>query len=408
MTKLSEKTIEIVKSTAPVLEAHGVTITSTFYKNMFKNHPELLNIFNQANQTQGKQQTALANMVYQAAKNIDQLEVLVPEVMKVAHKHRGLGVTADQYPIVGKYLLLAIKEVLQENATEEILNAWEEAYGVIAGVFIDVEKQLYESAKEQAGGWDDFKDFEVIKKVKESDVITSFYLKPTDGKEVPTYEAGQYITVRVKAPGDEYTSIRHYSLSSAPGKDYFRISVKKEADVTPNGKVSTYLHDHVNIGDTIEISAPAGDFVLEKNEEGPVAFISGGVGITPMISMLESLVDEGSKRPISFIHSARNEKVHAFKSDVQEMVESVENGKFYYGYSDDNQPDSGQHFNGYISASFLVDKISKDTVCYIVGPEAFMRIVGRYLVRLGVPKENIRYELFGPAVDLLAEEVAAV
>lgn len=181
---LSNETIKIIKSTAPVLEVHGATITTVFYKNMFINHPELLNIFNEANQKQGKQQQALANMVYAAAKNIDQLENVLEEVKLVAHKHRGLGVKPEHYPIVGKYLLLAIKEVLGEAATDEIMNAWEETYGVIAQVFIDLEKQMYEEAKSQQGGWDGFKDFVITDKVKESDLITSFYLKPKDNSQI--------------------------------------------------------------------------------------------------------------------------------------------------------------------------------------------------------------------------------
>src|SRR5690625_7067899 len=104
---------------------------------MFNNHPELLNIFNEVNQKRGKQQQALANMVYEAAKNIDQLEVLLDEVKLIAEKHRGLQIKPEHYPIVGKYLLLAIKEVLGEAATDEIMTAWEQAYGVIAQVFID-------------------------------------------------------------------------------------------------------------------------------------------------------------------------------------------------------------------------------------------------------------------------------
>src|SRR5690606_28499159 len=154
---LPKHVIDIVKSTAPILEVHGVTITSVFYKNMFSNHPELLNIFNHVNQSQGRQQTALANMVYTAAANIDRLESLLPAVKQVANKHRGLGVKPEHYPIVGQLLLEAIKEVLGDAATDEIINAWAETYGVIAQVFIDVEEEMYQAAKDQENGWDGFK-----------------------------------------------------------------------------------------------------------------------------------------------------------------------------------------------------------------------------------------------------------
>src|SRR5699024_8617684 len=123
--QLSNETIKTIKATAPILEVHGATITTVFYKNMFINHPELLNMFNnnpellnkfnEDNQKESNQQQALANLVYEAAKNIDQLENVLDEVKLVAHKHRGLGVKPEHYPIVGKYLLLAIKEVLGDD-----------------------------------------------------------------------------------------------------------------------------------------------------------------------------------------------------------------------------------------------------------------------------------------------------
>src|SRR5690625_4510739 len=149
---LSNETIKTVKATAPVLAEHGKTITSVFYEKMFKNHPELLNIFNKTNQVKGEQQEALANMVYAAAENIDQLEVILEDVKLAAHKHRGLNVRPEHYPIVGKHLLLAIKEVLGDAATDEIMTAWEKAYNVIAQVFIDIEAEMYKEAKEQKGG----------------------------------------------------------------------------------------------------------------------------------------------------------------------------------------------------------------------------------------------------------------
>lgn len=195
---------------------------------MFSNHPELLNIFNHANQQKGRQQTALANAVLAAAKHIDELEAILPAVKLIAHKHRSLGIKPEQYPIVGENLLAAIKEVLGDAATDEILSAWEEAYQEIANVFIKVEKELYEEAENQKGGFRDFKEFEIIKKVPESSLITSFYLKPKDGVPVPSYLPGQYITVRLRIPGDQYLSNRQYSLSCGPFHDYFRISVKKK------------------------------------------------------------------------------------------------------------------------------------------------------------------------------------
>lgn len=403
--ELSKETIDQVKATAPVLEEHGATITTVFYKNMFENHPELLNIFNEANQKKGDQQLALANMVYAAAKNLDNLEVLLDDVKLIAHKHRGLNVRPEHYPIVGKYLLLAIKEVLGDAATDEIIEAWEEAYGVIAQVFIDIETEMYEEALMQEGGWDGFKDFVVTDKVKESDVITSFYLEAKDGKVLPTYQAGQYLTIRVTMPESKFMQIRHYTLSAAPNKKQFRISVKKEADCIPNGVVSTYLHEEVNIGDTIEASAPSGVFTLSENEN-PVVFISGGVGITPMISMLESLTTNNSTRDISFIHAARSESIHAFHDDVEKLMNDLPNGQYIYGYSDPVNREGSQHFNGYINKDVIKGITKPNATYYVVGPTPFMQHVATILADLDISNDQIRYEVFGPAEEITKEAVA--
>lgn len=402
---LSKETIQTVKATVPVLAEHGTTITKVFYKKMFANHPELLNIFNKTNQAKGEQPEALANMVYLAAKHIDELDVLIEDVKLVAHKHRGLDVKPEHYPIVGKYLLIAIKEVLGDAATDDIMDAWEKAYGVIAQVFIDVEAEMYKQAEQQVGGWEGFKSFVVIDKVKESDVITSFYLAPEDGDTLPTYEVGQYLSVRVTPPNDSFKQIRHYTLSSTPNEKYFRISVKREADVTPNGVVSTYLHDHIDINDTIVASAPAGSFVLEA-AANPVTFISGGVGITPMISMLQQLVAEKTKRDVTFVHSARNEAVHAFHEEVTSLTDQI-NANYIYGYSHPTNADGEQSFNGFVEKDTLEKVIKDEAVYYIVGPTPFMEHVAHLLIELGVQESQMRFELFGPKQEIVKETITA-
>lgn len=389
---LSEQTRTIVKSTAPVLAEHGKTITTVFYRNMFEAHPELLNIFNQANQKQGRQQTALANTVYAAAVHIDNLEAILPAVVQIANKHVSLGVKAEHYPIVGEYLLKAIQEVLGDAATDEIINAWAEAYGVIADVFISIENGMYEKSETQENGWSFFKDFTIARKVKESDNITSFYLKPADGHNVPSYEAGQYITVRLAIPGEEFLFNRQYSLSQASRPDEFRISVKREADNDPNGLVSVYLHEQVEEGDTVEVSAPAGEFVLDVKRNTPVAFVSGGVGITPMMSMFETVATQTPERPVSFLHAARNETVHAFDKDIQQYVAAMDNAKYKTLYSDEPQ--------GFITRELLEDMIDVNGEVYVCGPVPFMEKMISELRAIGMTDAQIHYEFFGPAVAL--------
>lgn len=383
---------KIVKSTAPVLEEHGTTITKVFYRNLFETHPELLHIFNHANQAKGRQQTALANAVYAAAVHIDNLENILPAVVQIAHKHVSLGIKPEHYPIVGEHLLKAIKEVLGDAATDEILDAWKEAYGVIADAFIGVESKMYQEAREQENGWNFFKPFTVVRKVKESENIMSFYLKPADGLNVPAYQPGQYISVRVKIPGEKYMMIRQYSLSQAPTPGEFRISVKREADNDPNGVVSVYLHTQVNEGDTVEVSPPAGEFVLDTTKTTPVAFISGGVGITPMMSMFETVANLTPDRPTVFLHAARNEELAAFQRDIEEKAAGMSNVKYNTFYS--SQPD------GFINRAVLEEYVDITGDTYVCGPVSFMESIIRELRAMGMNEERIHYEFFGPAMQL--------
>lgn len=395
---LQEKTIEIVKSTVPLLQEKGVDITKRFYEILFASHPELLNIFNHMNQKQGRQQQALANAVYAAAQYIDRLEVIVPVVKQIAHKHRSLGVKAEHYPIVGACLLRAIEEVAE--APKEVLEAWGEAYGVIADVFISVEAEMYEEAASQTGGWKDFRNFVLMKKEKESDVITSFYLKPEDGGKLSSFLPGQYVTVQLKIEGETYTHHRQYSLSASPESDYYRISVKREE----GGVVSNYLHERVEEGDVLPLSAPAGDFVLNMDSELPIVLISGGVGITPMMSMLHTAVEQLKDRNVYFIHGALNRNVHAMKEEVLQVAKEHSVVKVYTCYSEPTEKDKemkGYDKEGFIDLASLQSIVpSKEAEFYFCGPVPFMKHIYAALTEWGVSEENIHFEFFGPAASL--------
>lgn len=388
---LSQNSIDIVKSTAPILADRGVEITSVFYKNLFTAHPELLNMFNHVNQKQGRQQTALANTVYAAALHIDNLGVLLPAVKQIAQKHRSLGIKAEHYPIVGEHLLAAIKEVLGDAATDEIIQAWAEAYGVIADVFISVENEMYKAAQEQENGFKEFKDFKIVNKVAESDIITSFYLQPADGSGVPTFLPGQYITVRLTIPGEIYLFNRQYSLSQAPNQDTFRISVKKENEMNPNGKVSVFLHETIQIGDTLEVSAPAGNFHIDLESTRPVTLISGGVGITPMMSMLDAIAKHSPTRPVAFLHGARNNGLHAFDKEVRKLMATMEDTTYLALYSDENL---------FLTKERLAEHVLSNSDIYVCGPVPFMKSIIPTLYELGFAEEHVHFEFFGPAVSL--------
>ncbi|MET3683897.1 nitric oxide dioxygenase [Alkalibacillus flavidus] len=401
---LTEQQKETIKATAPVLREHGTAITTRFYQMLFEKHPELLNIFNQANQKQGKQQRALANSIIASAEHIDHLEEIMPVVEQIAHKHRSLGIKPEHYPIVGENLLIAIKDVLGDAATDDIMQAWEDAYQVIADIFIDVEAKLYDETEQQPGGWKDFKPFYIADKVVESDVITSFYLKPVDGQSLPTYNAGQYISVKLDIPSETYTNIRQYSLSDKPHADYFRISVKREDEHDPNGVVSNYLHNDTNIGDHVEVSAPAGEFTLNTYSTKPLVLMGGGVGVTPMMSMLHQVVNEQPNRPVSFVHAVRNGDVQAFKDEVTNLVLNHQHVNVHTILSNptaDDRANQHYHHEGFISFDWMTQHLPyEDADFYFCGPKPFMETVMNHLHQLGVSDNRINFEFFGPQETL--------
>ncbi|MBT2658256.1 NO-inducible flavohemoprotein [Bacillus sp. ISL-18] len=401
---LDQKTIDIIKSTVPVLEKHGETITTRFYKLMFGNHPELLNIFNHANQKQGRQQKALAGTVYAAAMYIDNLAAILPVVKQIAHKHRSLGIKPEHYPIVGKHLLMAIKDVLGDAATDEIIDAWAQAYNLIADAFISVEAEMYDEAAHQQGGWSGFRNFVVDRKVIESDVITSFYLKPEDNPEIAGFIPGQYISIKLEIDGEKFTHIRQYSLSDAPGKDYYRISVKKEAGTAnPDGMVSNYLHDKVSEGDILKISAPAGDFILDTQKTTPVVFLSGGVGLTPMMSMLKTVVEVQPGRQVTFVHAAANSNVHALGDEVKELsnLDYVKLYVFYDAPTEEDRLNNRFDVEGYVTREWLKENVLiEEADFYFCGPVPFMKAINRSLKELGVNESRIHFEFFGPMGNL--------
>lgn len=401
---LNEKTIQIVKSTAPVLQEHGETLTKHFYKRMFKHNPEVAPFFNPAHQTAGNQQRALAGAIAAYAANIDNLEVLGGAVELIAQKHASLLIKPEHYPIVGENLLASIREVLGEAATDDVINAWAEAYGFLADILIGREQQIYEENAGKPGGWEGFKQFRVIRKEKESSNITSFYLTAADGAPLPAFKPGQYITVRAATPNDS-TTMRNYSLSDKPGQDWFRISVKREvppeAD-TPAGYVSNMLHDKIEVGDTIEIAPPCGEFFLDVSEkhERPLVLLAAGVGITPIISILQASLDAMPERQIIFIHASLNEEVQAFKKVVDTLAENHPNLRTHYRYSDPGTR-SGNASTGFVTADYLEQLLpGRDADYYFCGPQPFMVSIYHDLMKWGIPASQVHFEFFGPRQEL--------
>ena len=384
----------IVKSTVPLLETGGEALTTHFYQIMLSEHPEVRPFFNQANQASGDQPRALANGVLMYAKNIDRLEQLGGLVSQIIHKHVSLQILPEHYPIVGGCLLRAIREVLgAEIATDAVIGAWAAAYQQLADILIGAEEKIYADTAAAPGGWRGARAFKVARKEAESTEITSFYLEPQDGGALPDFAPGQYIGLRLQVNGEEIR--RNYSLSAAPNGQSLRISVKRQA----GGVASTHLHEEVQVGDVLDLFPPAGDFVLAEGDK-PVVLISGGVGITPTLAMLDAAL--ATQRPVHFIHFARNRSAHAFRGAIDARKAKHTQLQRFYVYDEPAQDADAPHATGLLSSAQLgaLMPASRDVDAYFLGPKPFMRRVKKQLRELGVPEAQTRYEFFGPASAL--------
>lgn len=404
--QLSAEHEAIVKATVPVLAEHGITITTHFYKRMLNAHPELKNIFNSAHQSTNTQPAALAHAVWAYAANIDNLGALTAAVSRIGHKHASLGIRPEHYPIVGEHLLASIKEVLGDAVNQPVLDAWAAAYQQLADIFINFEEDLYQKAKETPGGWNGWRKFRVARKVNESDEITSFHLEPVDGGKLPDFHSGQYISVRVFVPELGVYQPRQYSLSGVPGGNRFRISVKKEAARGadhPAGRISNALHQTLAEGGEIDVSNPYGDFTLDVDSKAPVVLISGGVGITPMISMLGTVTEHVPSRPVVFVHAVRNGKVHAMKDSLaQIMLENPQVSRaIYYEDADAtlDKPGVDYDYTGRIDLANIKDQVLlPEANYYLCGPIPFMQAQQKSLEALGVDPTHIHSEVFGSGI----------
>ncbi|NRB38265.1 MAG: NO-inducible flavohemoprotein [Pseudomonadales bacterium] len=389
---LSQHTIDIIKATVPAVAANAEAITAHFYPLMFTEFPQVKVFFNQSHQQSGTQSKALAGAVVAYAANIENLGVLASAVDRIVNKHVSLDIQPAHYEIVGGCLLKSIKAVLGDAATDEVMTAWGEAYWQLANLLIAAEEDKYQASEDKDGGWRGERQFKVARKVAESDVITSFYLEPADGKGVPDFTAGQYLGLVLTIDGE--VTRRNYSLSDAPGKTYLRISVKRE----PGGMVSNYLHDDVNEGDEVSVLPPAGEFVVKDNDK-PLVLVTGGVGITPAISMLNQAAASGRK--IDFIHAAINSQTHAFREHVSNMAVEFDNVNVCNVYNQPTEvckPDA----TGYINLALLEQCLgdNRDVEFYFLGPKPFMVAMNQTAHDLGIHADNIHFEFFGPLEDL--------
>ncbi|MEU0683439.1 globin domain-containing protein [Streptomyces albogriseolus] len=394
---LSAESAAVVRATLPAVAGALDEITTRFYGAMFRDRPELLDgMFNRGNQASGAQRRALAGSIAGFATALLDDPDTRPDTLldRIAHKHAAVGVTDDQYTIVHKYLFGAIAEVLGDAVTPEVAAAWDEVYWLMAGALISREARLYQDGGVEPGRvW---RQWNVVERRTETPDVVSFVLRPADGRPAPEARAGQYVSVRALMP-DGIHQLRQYSLSSDPGGELRRITVKRVAgtDGAPDGEVSRLLHEQIREGDELTLSAPFGDVFLDDPADAttPVVLVSAGIGGTPMTSILARLAVLGSPRPVLVLHADRSAADHALRDETRELVGRLPAARavFWYERPGLEEVDARE---GLMSLDGI--ELPQDASVFLCGPLPFMRDVRGQLLRAGVPARHIRYEVFGP------------
>ncbi len=283
----------------------------------------------------------------------------------------------------------------------------------------------YSPLLDQTGSWDQaaaiiaadrdrnaYHPYGIVRIERESEVICSYFLRRADGGGLPSYEPGQFLPIRLAVPGSAEPVKRTYTISDAPGGDHFRLSIKREGG---NALVSTYIHDHFRVGTRLEAMAPRGSFVLDHSSRRPVALISAGVGITPMIAMANFILKEGRRtrrfRRTYFIHGARNGRVHAFGAHIRAWAAENEAFTAHVRYSHPvagDRPGITFDSEGHVDVALLKQVLPLDDYdFYLCGPAMFMQSLFDDLTTLGIREQRIHYESFGPATVLTGHDKAA-
>jgi nitric oxide dioxygenase len=364
---------DMITATLPLVGANIDAITRTFYRRLFDAHPSLLrNLFNRGNQAQGAQQRALAASIATFATHLVSPDLPHPAELlsRIGHKHASLGVTADQYPIVHEHLFAAIVEVLgADTVTAEVAEAWDRVYWIMAQTLIDMERALYAEAGVADG--DVYRRAQVISRVDDPSGAILVTVGGLGSESAP----GQYVSVGVTLP-DGARQLRQYSLVSASGSGELTFAVK------PAGEVSDWIRDHLRVGDLLDVTLPFGDLPAPR-PGAPLVLISAGIGITPMIGILESLSADAQ---VQVLHADRSEQAHPLRERQRELVDKLPNASLQVWYED----------------PLSLDEVAlpADAEVYLCGNDGFVRAVREQLVSRGVTR--VHCELFSPNDWLLS------
>lgn len=404
---LSDTSYPVIQATLPVVGENIQEIAGRFYRHMFSGHPELLDgLFNRGNQADGRQQQALAGSIAAFAGFLVNDPTHLPDhlLSRIAHKHVSLGLAPEQYQVVHDNLMWAIVDVLGDAVTPEVAAAWDEVYWLMANMLINKERGLYDAVR--LGPETIWRTWRVAQKIQETADVVSFVVERTDEREVKPSLPGQYVTIRMQMP-DGVLQPRQYSLTQADDGRHRRFAVKRvRAEGAPDGEMSNLLHDQVNVGDEVTLSAPFGDVVLEYTDR-PVVLASAGIGVTPMAGMLSHLVKANSQRTVMFLHADDSPASFALRDQVRADLAALPDASMASWFltpdgdpaGNPGGPGSASGAGGTVHSGFMNIRdvqLPTDAEYYLCGPVPFMQSVRSALVGSGVPAKDIQYEVFGP------------
>lgn len=237
--------------------------------------------------------------------------------------------------------------------------------------------------------WKGFKEYIVDKIVTEAEDVKSFYITLKDKSKLPEFIPGQFIALRLKNEDETYSKIRQYTLSHKYNGQYYRVSIKREE----NGDFSKRICDTVKVGDVIEGTMPVGKFVLKDND-APVVLIGAGIGITPMITMAEALVD--MKKSFTLIDSVRNSKAYCFKEEIDDLNNSgfMKRVIIYTRPHEEDKEGVDYDLKGRISFEWMKDNLDVNSEFYFCGPFPFMQSIHENLLKMNVEEDKINFEFF--------------
>ncbi len=255
--------------------------------------------------------------------------------------------------------------------------------------------------------WSGYRKFRLEGKVLEADSVCSFYLAPHDGRPLPPFLPGQYLTFRLSIPGQAREVTRCYSLSDSPDHpDYYRVTIKRlppppKAPEAPPGLSSSHFHDRLQVGDFLDVKAPSGHFHLDVEHHGPVVLIGGGVGVTPVLSMLNYLATAPGNREAWFFYGVRNGREHVMKDYLRELAAQHQNLHIVVCYSDplpEDKQGADYDYAERVSVELFKRVLKVNNFdFYVCGPPPMMETITKDLEAWGVPEDRVHFEAFGPA-----------